>query len=380
MASVVGVCAALALMAVVLVDGFEVMILPRRVRHHWRLARLFYYWTWRLCRLAALLLPEGRWRHGFLAAYGPLSLFALIFIWVAGLVTAFALLHWSLESALDKGKPAAFLDCLYFSAGTFFTLGYGDFVPGGPRARALSVTEAGLGYVFLAAMISYLPVLYQAFSRREITISLLDARAGSPPTAGELLRRLGAGRAPAGVGPFLVEWERWSAELLESHLSYPVLSYYRSQHENQSWVGALTCALDVSALQIACLDGPDSYQARLTFAMARHAAVDLALVFSTPPVPPPDRLPQADLDALLASLRGAGLTVRDGPAAAAALAELRSLYEPFVNALAIYFHFPLPPLLPPKPPVDNWQTSAWTRRAPGLGGLPAAGVTGDHFD
>ena len=243
------------------------------------------------------------------------------------------------------------------------------------------MAEAGIGFGFLAVIISYLPVLYQAFSRREITISLLDARAGSPPTAGELLRRLADGRSPASVGPFLVEWERWAAELLESHLSFPVLSYYRSQHENQSWVGALTAILDTSALLIAGVDGPDGYQARLTFAMARHAAVDLALVFQTPPRPPqPDRLSEADLARLRESLRGAGLPLRDGQAVATALAELRGLYEPFVNALAAHFLFALPPFQPEKPPVDNWQTSPWMPRSPGLGGLPAVGAEDDHFD
>jgi hypothetical protein len=232
----------------------------------------------------------------------------------------------------------------------------------------------------LAIVISYLPVLYQAFSRREITISLLDARAGSPPTAGELLRRLGAGRGGGGAAPLLVEWERWAAELLESHLSYPMLSFYRSQHENQSWVGALTTVLDTSALLIAGVDGADSYQARLTFAMARHAAVDLALVFRTAPRPPhPDRLPEADLARLWASLREAGLAVRDQQAAARALAELRGLYEPFVNALAAYLMYTLPPFQPDGPPVDNWQRSAWMKRSPGFGGLSAAGSPEDHF-
>src|SRR5262249_39624477 len=120
---------------------------------------------------------------------------------------------------------------LYFSGTTFFTLGYGDVLPTSPLGRGLGVLEAGLGFGFLAVVISYLPVVYQACSRREITISLLDARAGSPPTAGELLRRLGAARELAAAGPLLAEWERWAAELLESHLSYPVLRYYRSQHD-----------------------------------------------------------------------------------------------------------------------------------------------------
>src|SRR5262245_65364480 len=106
--------------------------------------------------------------------------------------------------------------------------------------------------------------------------------------------------------------------------------------------------------------------------MDRHAVVGLVLVSRTPARPAQsDRLPEASLARLRESLRGAGLELRDGPAMAKALAELRGLYEPFVNALAEHFLFTLPPLLPEKPPVDNWQTSPWMRRSPGLGGLPA---------
>src|SRR5207245_1483294 len=162
----------------------------------------------------------------------------------------------------------------------------------------------------------YLPVLYQAFSRREVTISLLDARAGSPPTAGEFLLRLAAAHSLPAAGPLLAEWERWSAELLESQLSYPMLSYYRSQHENQSWAGALTVILDASALLIAGVEGPDGHQARLTFAMARHAAVDLSLVFGAPPPPALDRLPAAEFARLWELLRAAGVKLRDEAAAA----------------------------------------------------------------
>ncbi len=221
--------------------------------------------------------------------------------------------RWARRSSSRARGDDRFTTYLYFSGTTFFTLGYGDVVPTAAWGRALSVAQAGLGFGFLAVVLSYLPVLYQAFSRREITISLLDARAGSPPTAGELLRRLAAGRGLAGLGPLLAEWERWAAELLESHLSYPVLSYYRSQHDNQSWVGALTAVLDTSALLIAGVDGPDGYQARLTFAMARHAAVDLSMVSETPPRPPAsDRLPAAALARLEESLRGAFAARRAG--------------------------------------------------------------------
>jgi hypothetical protein len=270
---------------------------------------------------------------------------------------------------------------VYFSGTTFFTLGYGDIVPKTTWGRALSVIEAGIGLCFLAVIISYLPILYQAFSRREITISLLDARAGSPPSAGELLKRMAEAGSVASVKPLLLEWELWAAELLESHLSYPVLRFYRSQHDNQSWVAALTTILDTSAVIVAGVDCDDGYQARLTFAMARHAAVDLGLVTQIQPTSPPqDRLPEADFDRLRESLRSAGLPMRDGPAVYTALVALRQLYEPFVNGLANQLEWTLPPFTPSKPPVDNWQTSAWMRRSPGLANLPSAVLNDEHFD
>jgi hypothetical protein len=124
----------------------------------------------------------------------------------------------------------------------------------------------------------------------------------------------------------------------------------------------------------------DTYQAQLTFAVARHAAVDLALVFSRPPIPPePDRLPAERLLRLRVMLSDAGLPLRDGPDVDARLAELRGMYEPFVHALAIHFLFALPPILADGPVVDNWQTSAWTHRTPGIGRLPAVPDGDEHF-
>jgi Ion channel len=372
---------AVALIVIVFIDSFETMILPRRVRHSYRLARAYYFSAWFLWRTTARMLPAGRWRNSFLSIFGPLSLLGLVIIWAAGLIVGFALLHWSLDTALSfKDQTDRTMGAyLYFSGTTFFTLGYGDLVPTAGWGRALSVMEAGIGFGFLAMIISYLPILYQAFSRREITISMLDARAGSPPSAAEFLRRIGEGKALASTSGSLAEWERWASELLESHLSYPVLSYYRSQHDNQSWVAALTMILDTSTLLIAGVDGSDGYQARLTFAMARHAAVDLGLVFQRPPVSPEsDRLPIAELTRMLTMLREAGIPMRDEAAVAKALTELRELYEPFVNSLAAQFEFDLPRFQPTQQPVDNWQTSPWTKRSPELGALPTA-PTEEHF-
>jgi hypothetical protein len=367
----------------VFLDAFEVLLLPRRVSRNFRLARFYYRTAWIVWRAAANRLRTGWRRNGFLGVFGPASMFGLFAIWAAGLIVGFALLQWSIhtELTLPQGEFADFGGFLYFSGTTFFTLGYGDMVPKGVLGRALSVLEAGIGFGFLAVVVSYLPVLYQAFSRREITISLLDARAGSPPTAGELLRRLAESKCIASISPILVEWERWSAELLESHISFPVLRFYRSQHDNQSWVGALTTILDTTAFLIAATDRSESHQARLTFAMARHAAVDLGLISQTPPLPlDADRLPAAELANLQERLKEAGLATREGPAVAKALSELRNLYEPFVNALGSQLEFTMPPFQPSKIPVDNWQTSPWAPRSPGLGGLSSGRGADEHFN
>src|SRR5215471_13627817 len=182
----------IAIILMVIVDSFETTILPRRVTHRYRFVRLFYIASWHVWRMIAVRLPRGKWREAFLSLFGPLSLLALLGTWVVGLVIGFGLVHWSLDllsSAPDKigGLPSH----LYWSGGTFFTLGYGDVVPSTPMGRVLAIVEAGMGFGFLALIISYLPVTYQTYSRREIMIALLDARAGSPPSASQLLLRAG---------------------------------------------------------------------------------------------------------------------------------------------------------------------------------------------
>jgi len=379
MSIVVGL-AAIALILLVIVDSFETTILPRRVTHRYRFARLFYFTTWRVWREIAVHLPRGKWREAFLSLFGPLSLLALLTIWVIGLVFGFALLHWSMGTRVRAPEGEATLaSYLYWSGETFFTLGTGDISPATTLGRAVAVIEAGMGFGFLALFISYLPVTYQTYSRREAMIALLDARAGSPPSAAQLLARAGRVGNIGMLNSFLAEWERWSAELLESHLSFPVLSYYRSQHDNQSWLASLTAILDACAVYSALVKDQNPFQAELTFAMARHAAVDLGLVFKVPPIiPEPDRLPPERLQQLRQQLLDAGFALNDA-AADVILADLRATYEPFVNALAQRFLFRLPAIVLEHPTADNWQRSAWMKRAPQFGNFPTASPGDTHF-
>ncbi|HVA51007.1 MAG TPA: potassium channel family protein [Pirellulales bacterium] len=371
------------LIVLVLVDAFEAVVLPRRVTRKFRPARLFYRLAWSVWRAAALGLPRGKRRQDFLSVFGPFSLLALFAVWATVLIIGFALVHWALATPLclaNDDRQRGFGLYLYMSGVTFFTLGYGDVAPSAALGRLLAVVEAGTGFGFLAVIIGYLPSFSQASSQREITISLLDARAGSPPTAAEgILRAARSGRVSSLV-PFFAEWERWAAQLLESHLSYPMLVYYRSQHDNQSWLAALTAVLDGSALMIAGITDVDCYQAQLTFAMARHAVVDLSLVLKVPPrAPAADRLPPEEFERLRRLFAEAGVHFHESGKTEQRVAELRAMYEPFAAALSDWLLFPLPPIVSATEPVDNWQTSPWTRRTPGIGALPGAEVENEHF-
>jgi hypothetical protein len=369
------------LFLVVAWDAFESIILPRRVTRKFRLTRFYYLFTWRTWKLYARLVPSHKTRESFLGYFGPISLLFLIGVWAIGLVVSFGMMQYGAGSAVNLiGKVPSFYTDLYLSGTTFFTLGLGDVVPRSGLARLLVVAEAGFGFGFLAAVIGYLPFIYGAFGRRETNISLLDARAGTPPTAGELLRRHSYPTGKDALRELLKEWEHWCAELLESHLSYPVLAYFRSQHDNQSWIGALTAILDTCALAIAGIEGACAKQAELTFAIARHAVVDLCQVFGAAPrAMPSDRLPPETLQRLRSKLAEHGTTLSTSPEAAQKLLELRRMYEPYVHALANHLRQSLPPWIPEKKGKDNWQTTAWAQSAGVMDKEAISLAHDDHF-
>src|SRR5580700_847327 len=319
--SILGTGFGLLIIWVVLLDAFETVVLPRRVTRHFRLTAWFYRQTWIPWRNAARRIKTASRQQNFLGYFGPLSLILLLGFWAAGLILGFALIQYGIGGHEQLGnEQLTFGRIVYHSGETFFTLGYGDIVPTSGPARALAVVEAGMGFAFLGLVIGYIPVVYASFSRREIQISMLDARAGSPPSAVELLVRLAGRSDDPGVDQkvfdeVLRDWERWSAELLESQISYPVLTFFRSQHSNQSWVAALTTMLDVTSLVLTGIEGVNPGQAKLTFAMARHAAVDLAQVVNARHDPTaPDRLRAAELEALRGALAAAGLRLRSDDA------------------------------------------------------------------
>ncbi|HXZ18663.1 MAG TPA: potassium channel family protein [Candidatus Acidoferrales bacterium] len=382
--SAIAAALGIVIVAVVLWDAFEAVVLPRRVTRKFRLSRFFYIFSWGIWSAIGRSMRPGKFREVYLSVFGPLSILVLLMTWALGMIFGFALIHAGVGgSVMASGEPMNFLLDLYLSGTTFFTLGLGDVLPRTTLDRVVAVIESGMGFGFLALIIGYLPILYQAFSRRELTISLLDARAGSPPTAAELLKRYGREEYRAAAVEVLREWERWSADVLESHLSYPLLVYYRSQHDNQSWLGAMTAILDTCALSIVAFEKQKTLQARLTFAMARHAVTDIAQALNAAPRPiEPDRLPLAQFKRLCAALAPAGIGFCGGgqPAAEAEkrLSEFRAMYEPYLNGLSLRLLLPLPPWISEEEAHYNWKTTAWQRRLEGAAPRAAFDPNDDH--
>jgi Ion channel len=348
------------IVAGILWEAFETVVLPRRVARRFRLTRLVYRATWNPWKAVARTFKKPKSRETFLSFYGPLSLLILFAVWAAFIIIGFGLLYYS-GSTEDSTHPT-FETCLYLSGTTMFTLGLGDVIPHTWGERFLAVVESGLGFGFLALILSYLPVIYQAFSRREVNIVLLDARAGSPPTATELLRRHSGTEGAEPLERLLLDWEHSSADMLESHVSYPAVSYFRSQHTNESWLASLTAILDACSLLLSCIENAPRRQARLTFAMCRHTIVDLAQLFGeAPPADSINRLSPPDFERLSVSLTEVGFGLRNDQASRDKLTQLRAMYEPYLQALSRYLYMEVPPWILATEITDNWRTSAWGR-------------------
>ena len=351
--------AGLLLIFYILWEGFETIIVTRTIDRPLRLTTLIYRYGWRTW-VGLLPTVTRNKRETYLGYFGSLSLLFLIVLWAIVLIVGFSMLQWAQGTSFTPGhsslSPAS---ALYLSGTTFFTLGYGDITPTHTLSRFIAVSEAGVGFGFLAVVIGYLPIMYQSFSKREGMIALLDARAGTPPSGAELIRRAALNGGLSDLDPLLKSWEQWSAELLEGLLSYPVIVFYRSQHEGVNWLSALTTILDACTLIRLGINELPAYQAHNTFAMGRHAAVDLTITIHTPPDRSTQRLSSTDLQTIVNRLRDVGLTFKDPETLEERLADERALYEPYLLTLASRLRMQMSPWVCDLEAMDNWETSAW---------------------
>ena len=345
----------------ILWDTFETVIVPKTVQRRLRLSSIYYNLFWSFWHWFVDRIPEGGLKQSMLVSFGPISILFLFFGWAFFLVLGFGTIHWGLN---DLGGEAGFGSSLYFSGVTFFTLGYGDLAPVTAAGRTIAVLQVVAGYGFLAVVIAFVPTYYQAFSRRERFIVMMDSRAGSNPSAGELLRRHSEAGALESLKDWLRDAEVWCAEQLENYLSYPILAFYRSQHDDQSWLAAMTAVLDTSAI-IMSLPTSDAawakelrFQAEATFAMGRHVIVDLAYLLDEPPAEhPPSRMDPHSEQRLCEIVEHAWK--KPDAAFFERLSKLRMRYEPYLVGLARDLHFVLPSWTAYEGAEDHWQHTAW---------------------
>jgi hypothetical protein len=330
---VIAAIAGLILIALMLTEFFVTFMLPRRVRRDPRIARGLIRLFWRPWRGFARRLspPSADTMLGF---FGPLALLSELLTWTVGLIFGFALLEWA-------AVGGAFGHGLLFSSGLFLNA---EAVSGSTAVHVISLVEAATAIGVLFIVIGYLPAVYGAFSRREIAVSQLATRAGSPPAAGTILCRAAKREQWRELERDFRGWEEWAAELMETHLSYPILGYYRSQHVNQNWLAALTAMVDVAAFVSAVEEDGESEAAEITFAIGRHALADLALQYRVRHGHG-ERLSEADFERLYEAVEDAATRPVGREQARRRLGELRRAYEPKAQGLAELLALELPPWL-----------------------------------
>jgi hypothetical protein len=346
------------LLALVLVDAFNTLVLARRTRHVFRIARLYYQLTWSPFAALARQINSPLRRESVLGIYGPMSLLLLIALWGIGLALSFGVLEWSVGMQSPEFTPT-FAHDLYLSSRALVTLNDGD--PKNTASQLFSVFEGGLGLAFLGLVVGYLPVLYQSFAKRELVISLLDARAGSPPSAGGLLASTPF--EAAGIIRQLERWESWMAQLLENQISFPMLGYFRSQHSNQAWLTALVAIADYATVVGMASEGSLKLQADLTAAMGRHVLSDVVVIFGLEQLC--ERNESFRLSGCAEQLRGL-LLQRPGifdvtKLSGTSLNKRVVDYEPQAAALSAYFLMSLPAAIPDRAARDDWRVGVTDR-------------------
>ena len=327
----------------VLWDGFATIILPRTVTPKRRMSGRFYRWSWRLWAAAGRRIRDPQSRLSFVAVYGPISIVLLLVLWAGLMIVAFALIYHGLGPQFQAASGAVgFGTLLYMSASTFLTLGLGDVTSPDLIVRLFILLEAGTGYIFLALIITYMPVLDQAYGVREVSNLLIHSRVGHPParsssstvtpapTARRFCGAISRGRALDGRDPP-------EPSLPSSAVVLP------AQHWGQSWLVSLTTVLDVCALLIAGGEGLLEAQARITYRVGLRLLKDLTDALNLKVDPRCRmRLSRADLPALLAAVKGSGLPLSLGPGAAIQLLRLVRRYDVYLAALSELLVIPLP--------------------------------------
>ena len=307
-----------------LYDLFRSVVLPRPAVGRFVFVRLLFFTSWSGWRWVGRRIQRPAAREGWLAAFGPSAVIAMFLTWALSFLLGYALMLAGLASQV-RPPLSGFGDSLYFSATTIVPLSYGDFVPAGLGARITILLESATGIGIAALVITLLFSLYESFQEREELVVTLDAVAGAPPSGVQLLETTAERGLRTELTKTLIDWREWSAAVLESHLAYPILLYFRSSHDNEAWLNSFGAVMDAAALIISTVDEDEEGLARLMFTVGNHLIEDLAWFFgfSGSNEPLVDR---TDFDEAYARLKAAGYRCHPEEMAWKVFSKVRSKY------------------------------------------------------
>ncbi len=325
--------------AVLLYDLFNAIVVPRQTSNPLRIGSRLIRAAWIPWREFCLRFSGADRREELLAAFAPVAMVGLLFVWLVGILAGYGVVFYALRAQFHPAI-ADLGEALYFAGTSMLTIGFGDIVAFGALARTLSIAAAASGLAVVAVVISFLFSTFAAFQRREVFVVTLGTRAGSPPSGVTMLETAVKLDLMEDLVATLRLGQSWSNEVLESHLAYPILLFFRSSHDDESWVGALGAMLDASTLLLAVTDGLPKGQAKLMLAAGSHLAHDLGRYFSQPDDAADAGLERFEFDEACRRLSAAGLRVRAGDESWAAFKELRSQYAAPLDVMAKFLAIP----------------------------------------
>jgi len=334
----------IAIIGNVLYDVFQSIVVPRPTPARFRIARFFSILIWPRWRALGLRLKPER-RDRWIGAYAPVIVASLLVAWVAGLILGYGLVLFALAPHVQP-EPKSLWTAMYFAGVSLLTIGYGDIVATGGLARLVVVLAGVTGLGVVALAISFIFSLYSTFQRREAQVLLLDARAGAPPSGVNLLetvKQLGLEHEPERI---FIEWERWAAEVLDTHLAYPLLAFFRSSHDNESWVSALGAVLDAATLVMTTLDEGPKGEAKMLYSIGQHLVDDLSRYFGRPVNREAGRagrgvaIEREEFDQARDRLAAAGYKLLPPEQSWARFSSVRSTYADSLNAMARFWAAP----------------------------------------
>lgn len=339
--NILSVALGIVVVGMTLIDVFQSVVMPRAVGRHLRIS--FVVW-----RIAWYIWPKLGWRfyaadasrrEDFFALFAPLMLIVLLALWAGMMIFGFGLLLFAMRAGVAPAH-ASFGTMLYFAGTTMLTIGFGDVVGRGALPRLVSVLAALAGLAFVSILTAYLFAIFGSFQQRETFVVTVGARGGTPPSGVNLLTIAGYSNTQEDLPTLMIDAQRWAAGLMESHLAYPVLAYFRSSHDDQSWIGTLGTLLDAATLAMTTVEGLRDGQARIFYSVGRHAARDLTHYFQVGATEDTVGIERSEFERACDRLAAAGYSVRNRDEAWGRFSGLRSGYAGRLNELASFFQIP----------------------------------------